>query len=111
MALFAGKLDRRITIQRATVTRDEYNAEVSTWATMANVWAAYEPIKDGERFRAGERAAELSARFQIRYSSQVAGVTAEDRLTFDGKTYEIINVKEIGRREGIELTTVARGDG
>lgn len=107
----AGKLDRRITLQRATITRDEYNAEVSTWADLVTVWASYEPIRDGERFRAGERASELSARFQIRYSSQVSGVTSEDRLQFDGRTYEIEHVKEIGRREGLELTTVARGDG
>lgn len=107
----AGNLDRRITLQRATVTRDEYNAEVSTWATLATVAASYEPIKDGERFRAGERAADMSTRFQVRYSSDVSGLTAEDRLIFEGRTYEIEHVKEIGRREGLELTTVARGDG
>lgn len=107
----AGKLDRRITIQRAMITRDDYNEEVSTWADLCTVWAAYEPVRDGERFRAGERAAELSARFQIRWSSKVAEVSAEDRLMFQGKVYEITHTKEIGRREGIELTTVARGDG
>lgn len=111
MPLAAGKMDRRITIQRATITRDEYNAEVPGWADLATVWASYEPIKDGERFRAGERAAELSARFHIRYSSQVSGVTAKDRLTFEGRTFEIEHVKEIGRREGLELTTVGRADG
>lgn len=107
----AGKLDRRITLQRATVTRDEYNEPVEAWGDIATVWASYEPIRDGERFRAGERAAELSARFQIRYSSTVADLGPEDRLTFEGKVYEIVHVKEIGRREGLEITTTARGDG
>lgn len=106
----AGKLDRRITIQRASVTKDEYNNDVPTWEDVATVWAAYEPIRDGERFRAGERAAEASARFQIRYSSQVSDVTGKDRLIFNGQTYEITHTKEVGRRVGIELTTVARAD-
>lgn len=111
MALAAGKMDRRITIQRATITRDEYNEEVPGWADLATVWASYEPIKDGERFRGGERAADLSARFQIRYSATSATITAEDRLIFEGRTYEIEHVKEIGRREGLELTSVGRADG
>jgi SPP1 family predicted phage head-tail adaptor len=107
----AGKLDRRITIQRATITRDEYNEEVLAWGDLCTVSASYEPIRDGEKFRAGERAAELSARFQIRWSSQVRDVTPEDRVVFEGKVHELTNVKEIPRRVGLELTTVARGDG
>lgn len=107
----AGKLDRRITLQRVTITRDEYNAPVETWADLTTVWASYEPVSDGERFRAGERAAEISARFQIRYSSAVKDVTPVDRLTFDGKPYAITHVKEIGRRVGLELTATGRADG
>lgn len=107
----AGKLDRRITIQRVTTTRDEFNAPVEAWTDLTTVWASYEPVKDGERYRAGERAAEISARFQIRYSPTVADVTPTDRLVFDRRTYAITHVKEIGRREGLELTAIGRGDG
>lgn len=107
----AGQLDRRITLQRATVTRDEYNNPVETWEDLRTVWAGFEPIRDGERFRAGERAAEASARFLIRYSSQVADINGKDRLTMRGTVYQITHVKEVGRREGLELTTVSRGDG
>ena len=32
-------LRERVTIQQATATRDEYNAEILTWSTMATVWA------------------------------------------------------------------------
>lgn len=106
----AGKLDRRVTLQSVTVTRDAYNAPAVTWADVATVWASYQPVSDGERFRAGERAAEISARFQIRYSSQVKAVSPVWRLTFEGRVYEINHVKEIGRREGLEITAVARGD-
>ena len=107
----AGDLNRRITIQRVSVTQDEYNNDVETWEDFCTVWASYEPLSDGERLRAGERAAEASARFQIRHSSQVADVSAWDRLLFGCVVHNISHVKEIGRREGIELTTIARADG
>ena len=111
MALAAGKLDRKIVLQRFTSTRDEFNEPVLTWATLATRSASYEPLSDGERFRAGETAANASARFVIRYSAAAADLDPKDRLTFEGVTYEIVRVKEIGRREGIEITTSVRADG
>lgn len=107
----AGKLDRRITLERFTATRDEFNEPVETWGTLATVSASYEPLSDGEKFRASETAAEASARFAIRYSTTVADLNPKDRLTFEGDPWEIVRVKEIGRREGLEITATARADG
>lgn len=110
--LAAGKLDRRVTLERFTTTKDAFNNDVEAWAPLATVWAAYEPIRDGEKFRAGETAAGLSARFTIRYSAQVADLNPKDRLTFKGITYAILGVKEAeGRNVALEITCAARGDG
>jgi SPP1 family predicted phage head-tail adaptor len=111
MALSAGKLDRKIILQRFTETVDEYNELVKTWATLATRSASYEPLSDGEKFRASETAAEASARFVIRYSAAVADLNPKDRLTFEGAAWEIVRVKEIGRREGLEITAGKRADG
>lgn len=107
----AGKLDRRIVLQRFTTTLDDYNEPVKSWSTLATRSASFEPLSDGERFRAGETAATASARFVIRYSSAVADLNPKDRLTFDGDTWQILHVKEVGRREGIEITATVRADG
>lgn len=106
----AGNLDRRIVLQRFTSTRDDYNEEVRTWTTLATRSASYEPLSDGERLRASEVGATASARFVIRHSTAVADLDPKDRLVFDGVTYAILHVKELGRREGIEITAVARAD-
>lgn len=105
--MIAGRLDRRITIERASVTTDEYGGPVETWATLATVWAEVLPISDGERWRAAEVAATVTHRFRIRWG---VGVEATDRISYDGKAFEISNVKEIGRREGQEITAQARGE-
>jgi SPP1 family predicted phage head-tail adaptor len=107
----AGKLDRKITLQRFTSTLDEYNEPVKTWSTLATRSASYEPLSDGERFRAGETAANASARFVIRWSSAVSTLNPKDRLQYEGETWQILHVKEIGRREGIEITAGTRADG
>lgn len=106
----AGKLDRRVVLQRFTETRDEYNEPVQTWATLATRSASFEPLSDGERLRSGQVGATATARFVIRYSTAVADLDAKDRLTFDGDTYAILHVKPLGRREGLEITATARAD-
>jgi len=106
----AGPLDRRIVIERATITPDEFNAPVEKWSTLASVAAAKADIKDGERLRAGAVGSEITTRFQIRYSSTVADVSPRDRIQFAGRTYDIVAVKEMGSRDGIEITAAARND-
>ena len=111
----AGPLNRKITLQRFSVQRDRMNSAVETFTDIARVSANYKPVSDGEKLRGGERIADLSARFIIRYSSLVADLKPKDRALFEGRTFEIAGVKEVqsksGRREGLELTAVARTDG
>jgi head-tail adaptor len=50
-------------------------------------------------------ASNATTRFRIRWG---LGVEETDRVSYDGKDFEIIGVKEIGRREGQEITAAAR---
>lgn len=104
----AGDLDRRITVERASVATDNYGGETRTWAALGTVWAQVLPISDGERWRAGEVAAHVTTRFRIRWG---LGVTVRDRIVYEGRAYDIAGVKEIGRREGQEITASARAEG
>lgn len=106
----AGKLDRRITLQPRLMTKNGFNEDVETWPDGLEVWSSYEPVKDGERLRAAEVAASITARFQIRWSPDVAGLSEVDRLAFDGRSFDIVAVKEIGRREGMEISATARAE-
>lgn len=105
------KLDRRIRLERYTSTKDPDSGEpVRTWSELKTVWASKRDVSDGERFAAGEQQAELSTRFQIRWSSEVADLNAKDRVVYGDKIYSIVGTKELGRREGIEITTSVRND-
>jgi len=108
----AGKMDRRIRIERATATDDGFtSAGTVTWSLLAEVWAEVTPISDGERWRAGEVAAHVTHRFRIRYSSTAGSITAKDRIIYDGLEFNIAAPpKEIGRRQKLEITASASAD-
>jgi SPP1 family predicted phage head-tail adaptor len=103
----AGLLDRRITIERATETTDAVGGVTREWGPLATVWAQVLPISDGERWRAEEVAAHVTHRFRIRWG---AGVLPTDRIVYEGRIFDLSGVKEIGRREGQELTGAARAE-
>jgi len=106
-----GSLDRRIVIQRVTVTASAYNEPVESWATHLTLWARKVDTSASEGRAAAEVGASLSARFTVRWSTETADITAKDRLAFDGKTYNITGVREtINRHTFIEIDVVVRAD-
>jgi SPP1 family predicted phage head-tail adaptor len=106
----AGKLDRRVTFRRATVTQNALNEDVSAWADLATVSASKEDISDAERMRAAQTGASVTTRFQVRYSSVTASLTPRDQLVCEGRLYDIAAKKELGRRDGFEITANAQAD-
>ncbi len=105
----AGRLDRRITLQVSALQKDAAGAPVLTWSDVATVWARYIPVGGREFYsaQAAQQIAGETARFLIRWR---ADLTARHRIVFDGKTWNIRNLAELGRREGLELTAEVIND-
>ena len=104
----AGKLDRRVQFLRAALVDDGYQQTQGPYiAHGAPVWAAKLEVSDAERFRAGTVEPVITTRFQVRWSGFTAGIERSDRLTCEGREYAIVGIKELGRREGLEISTVA----
>lgn len=106
----AGRLDRRITILRATTSANGFNEPVETWSDFATVWAAAAPVMDGEKWAAGQTLATQSIRFTVRWSYAASTITPTDRVRYDGRVYDINGVKDMGRNEFRELTATARAE-
>ena len=101
----AGRLDRRVQFLRAAIIDGGMRQRRGDFLPYGSpVWASKTPISDGERFRADAVARDQTDRFVVRYSALTASITGKDRLICEGVTYGIAGRKEIGRREGIEIT-------
>lgn len=106
----AGRLDRLVQFRRAALADDGLTVS-EQWADFGEVvWAEKADISDGERWRAGAVAAHVTTRFRVRWSGIASEITPKDRLVCDGRDYDISGIKEIGRRQFLEITAAARTD-
>jgi head-tail adaptor len=127
MTMQAGKLDRKITIQRKSSTLSESGDPVDTWANVAirrsaSMW----PFRGTEGFSAPEETSFEQVEFRVRYSSDIADLSPKDRIICPALTeaqaadggyvipgrsiYDVVGVLEINRREGLKIITQRRPD-
>ena len=104
-----GQFDRRIRLERGTLSQTNYGAEVLTWTTLATVWASIGYSNTGSEERKEEER-ETSFRrveFVIRYYE---GLTAKDRVVYQDEVYDLEYVQEHrieggGRKRFMRLVT------
>jgi SPP1 family predicted phage head-tail adaptor len=97
-----GKLDRRITLQSASVSTDGFGQAVRTYSTLAQVWAKVDYRSVSEGNEASKLTSVNKVRFTVRYRSDVDATT---KISWGGKTYEIEGVSLEGRDNYLIIDT------
>lgn len=99
----SGKLDRLITLERKSETVSETGAVSETWTPIATLRA--ELVRQtAEEFLTGPGETEnTTVIFRTRYLS---GMTTADRISYNGETFDLEAIVELGRRRGLELRAV-----
>ena len=100
-----GSLDRIISIESVTKTRDDFGAEIETYSGV-NHWAKVNWLRDKEDESGGDVRANYRIEVIIRYTS---GITTNDRVLYEGRMYDIENYRELGRRRFIVLNCLSYG--
>lgn len=87
MPLDPGKLDRRITLQTRTTTRDDEGSAVTSFRDEAKIWAEKVSETSSEARRLLSVRSGATVVFRIRYRSNL---TSEHRIYFEGRYYDIV---------------------
>lgn len=108
-----GLRDRIVTIEYRTAAVDSEGAPDDTWTTLvASCPASKADITGWERLRADQMSARYDTRWEINYrldmDPELVDVAKDRRLVVNGRTHDIVAASEIGRREGVELLTIAK---
>ena len=101
-----GKLDRRITVQRATYTQNVYGEATETWETLTECWAErLAPTRGNEALTAGVDISTVPVHWMVRYNETTAAITHGDRIQHGGQTHNVLAVMEVNRRAAIRIVT------
>jgi SPP1 family predicted phage head-tail adaptor len=99
-----GRRDRKVTVQRMTQGRNQYNEIVPEWTDLATVWAHLKTLSGKEALSSEQVVATGTAVFNIRYRS----LTTQDRVLCEGSVYQIESMNELGRKKELELICTTR---
>ena len=104
-----GKFDRQLRLQKPAVVAQNAFGEPApaSFTDVVTVWGEQKPVSGSEPFLAQQQTAEQVVKWQIRYR---ADLDATWQFTCEGKLYQLTAPPvEIGRRQGLLLTTTCRG--
>lgn len=94
-----GRLDKRVTIQRRSATKDSYGQELDSWTTIAQVWAQVKPLGGKERMRNAAMVVEsiLTHTVTVRYSATLMPPLEADawRILYGSRIFNISTSRDV----------------
>lgn len=97
-----GKMDRRITVQVRTLSKDAAGGRVETWADTFLCWAEVVRAKQTEGIIADADRNTEERQFRIRYRTGIASGT--HRIFYQLRFYDITAIEEEGRQDSLLIT-------
>lgn len=97
-----GRMDRRLTVQARTVSKDATGSRVETWADSFECWGESVRQTAREAISANADREHEERQFRIRYKSGIS--SGSHRVLYQLKFYDITSIIEEGRRDRMLLT-------
>ena len=71
---------------------DSFGEPTRTYTTLGTAWAQIVPLRPNERLLASQIDAQITHRIEIGWASEFAALSPKDRVTYDGRTFDIVGV-------------------
>lgn len=97
----AGSMKHRIKFMTPSKEADKYNDPLNeTYILAFDAYAEKKNLRLRDTQSNGAERGQVTAVFKVRYN---ANITSTMRVEWNGQTFEIENIVELGNREGLEL--------
>ncbi|ESR25254.1 phage head closure protein [Lutibaculum baratangense] len=108
LTMRAGDMDRRIIVSQPgeIIDYDPFGSPIYGDPTEYEVWAHVSQQSGREFFAAGGIQSSRMVVFRLRW---IDGITVLDTVKYGGRDHNIQEVRELGRKEGLELHTITSG--
>ena len=89
-----GQMDKLVSVQKYSQTRDAQGGFIDTWAEENQVWAKLKSIGAQERIDADQVKNVRTHRLTTKFYSP--GITGQDRIVWNARTFHIVSVVTAG---------------
>ena len=103
----AGNYDRYLTFQAPVQKRGKAGGVTPQWDYVANAWAQKEDVSGGETRRGTQLVPEASVVFETCH--WIDGINTTHRIECEGNVYDVLFIRELGRKERMEIQATVRG--
>jgi SPP1 family predicted phage head-tail adaptor len=93
MSVGAGKLNRRITIQRPSQTRDQYGQLTTDWADVLSTWGGIRAATSKEVYAASGFTSQVSHVITLRYRPRTP-ILSSYRVNYQGRIFQLQAVSD-----------------
>lgn len=103
-----GRLDRKISLQSATMTKNAIGESVKTWTEVASIWGTMtypKGLVSDEKLEQGRETAVVPVEWWIRYRE---GVNEAMRILYKSEYYYITRVNYPDRNKSLKLVCEKR---
>lgn len=110
-----GQRDRYVTVQQTPAETPGGGFPVEAWTTLGKIWlqrVEQITIRSDESFKADQLSASSYEKWECDYRADMdpdlLDVPKRRRILYLGRIYDITSARQIGRKEAIELVTLAK---
>lgn len=108
--MIIGLLNKRITIEKGTTEKNSVGTPILIWSEYITPYAGiYTPSSD-TRFTQNGQIFFFRTEFTLRYNNKTKVLNNKYRVKYNGTYYKILQVQEIGIKEGMKLITILFDD-
>ena len=101
--MITSTLNRYITIEQSTTTKDAVGAPTTNYELVSCVWASMFIRSVDSRFMTEGTLPVSTTEWMIRYRDDV---DIKCRIVYDGNIYKILSVEQVGRKEALKITSM-----
>jgi len=96
--VMAGKLDRNILFQKVEESSNVMNEKVPTYTKAFDTFAKVMETEGKEGYEGDQKQDRSDIKLKIRYREDI---TRESRFVYKGETYDVVGIKELGKRDAL----------
>jgi SPP1 family predicted phage head-tail adaptor len=108
--MLSSQLNKRITIEKGTIGVNAVGSPSLSWTAYSTIWAKVYVSSGDTKMEVDGELLTYRTEFTIRYNNSTKQINNKYRVNYNNEIYKIMQIQEIGIKEGFKLVCLITDD-